>query len=430
MVKRRPLFILGGISPGITRTSVSSVYELCSQNGRVRRPRANHPSSSFWSTQDLLRRTFSPAKVQRQFLVTAEPSDLTEYAFWILEHAGFASSQRKASSFADVISQIARKVTGPVTQEEPTTATPIVTNSMSQEDYPINGQDALPFQYNSSPLTEFAAKPPLQLVCGVHMVPHPDKAYRGGEDAYFTSEDFNAAGVADGVGGWSNQGIDPGLFSRQLMVGAKEAIEEIGMRDAVRCLAWAYQKTYAQGSSTACLLILDGDERMLRGANLGDSGILVLRGTDVIYRSSEQQHYFNCPYQLGSESNDTANSAVRIAVAVQEGDLVIMATDGLWDNLYDHEVIKMCEEEATKDGDSDKPFTQALAEKLVLRAHQVARSTFRQSPFSVKARQAGYRFFGGKVDDVTVVCCSIVGADQLSPSSPPLEPLAVVDGGR
>mmetsp|Transcript_13203 Transcript_13203/g.22210 ORF Transcript_13203/g.22210 Transcript_13203/m.22210 type:complete len:443 (-) Transcript_13203:747-2075(-) len=76
MVKRRPLFILGGISPGITRTSVSSVCELCSQIGLVRRPRANHPSSSFWSTQNRLRRTFSPAKVQRRFLVTAE---FTEY---------------------------------------------------------------------------------------------------------------------------------------------------------------------------------------------------------------------------------------------------------------------------------------------------------------------------------------------------------------
>jgi len=46
------------------------------------------------------------------------------------------------------------------------------------------------------------------------MIPHPDKAHRGGEDAYFNSTLMLA--IADGVGGWNNQGVDPSKYSRFL----------------------------------------------------------------------------------------------------------------------------------------------------------------------------------------------------------------------
>jgi protein phosphatase PTC7 len=46
------------------------------------------------------------------------------------------------------------------------------------------------------------------------MIPHPDKAHRGGEDAFFASNHLLV--IADGVGGWSSQGIDPANYSRFL----------------------------------------------------------------------------------------------------------------------------------------------------------------------------------------------------------------------
>ncbi len=46
------------------------------------------------------------------------------------------------------------------------------------------------------------------------MIPHPEKAHKGGEDAYYVSS--NILAVADGVGGWADQGIDPGLYSKKL----------------------------------------------------------------------------------------------------------------------------------------------------------------------------------------------------------------------
>lgn len=52
-----------------------------------------------------------------------------------------------------------------------------------------------------------------------------------------------------------------------------------------------------QGSCTACIVMLDGST--LRASNLGDSGFLVLRNSQIVFQSPTQQHQFNFPYQLG-----------------------------------------------------------------------------------------------------------------------------------
>lgn len=43
-------------------------------------------------------------------------------------------------------------------------------------------------------------------------IPHDEKKFKGGEDAYAISP--NLIAVADGVGGWADRGVDPGLFSK------------------------------------------------------------------------------------------------------------------------------------------------------------------------------------------------------------------------
>ena len=54
---------------------------------------------------------------------------------------------------------------------------------------------------------------------GSYMIPHPSKKYKGGEDAYVAAHDLMV--VADGVGGWARSGVDPGLFSKQLVADFK-----------------------------------------------------------------------------------------------------------------------------------------------------------------------------------------------------------------
>ena len=45
-------------------------------------------------------------------------------------------------------------------------------------------------------------------------IPHYKKRERGGEDGWISAE--NMIAVADGVGGWNNRGVDPGIFTREL----------------------------------------------------------------------------------------------------------------------------------------------------------------------------------------------------------------------
>jgi protein phosphatase PTC7 len=44
------------------------------------------------------------------------------------------------------------------------------------------------------------------------MMPHPEKEFKGGEDASAASQLMIA--VADGVGGWAESGVDPALYSK------------------------------------------------------------------------------------------------------------------------------------------------------------------------------------------------------------------------
>ena len=110
---------------------------------------------------------------------------------------------------------------------------------------------------------------------GSYMIPHPEKAYKGGEDSLSARSNFMA--VCDGVGGWANRGIDTGRYSKQLM---RFMVEEYAKDpdDLPReILARADQRTTTLGSSTAVIAILDHNTGELRTTNLGDSGYMILR---------------------------------------------------------------------------------------------------------------------------------------------------------
>jgi len=59
------------------------------------------------------------------------------------------------------------------------------------------------------------------LEAGAGMIPHPAKADRGGEDAFFICQRGYAMGVADGVGGWAEVGCRAGR--RGIVGGGVEA---------------------------------------------------------------------------------------------------------------------------------------------------------------------------------------------------------------
>lgn len=56
------------------------------------------------------------------------------------------------------------------------------------------------------------------------MIPHPEKAYKGGEDAAYV--DPGVLVVADGVGGWASRGVDPAIYSKNLVRNVKNLWRE------------------------------------------------------------------------------------------------------------------------------------------------------------------------------------------------------------
>lgn len=60
----------------------------------------------------------------------------------------------------------------------------------------------------------------------------------------------------------------------------------------------------------------------------GDSGFIVVRGGQIVLRSSPKQHFFDCPLQFGSypehvDDTDTADDAEIYQLPVLPGDVII-----------------------------------------------------------------------------------------------------------
>ena len=186
--------------------------------------------------------------------------------------------------------------------------------------------------------------PDLRLVAGVSMIPHIDKVEKGGEDACCVcTRGMGSIGVADGVSGWAEEGIDPAEYSRTLMRFASEALESGPYPqgpDAREVIRYAHESTVMPGSSTVCVAVMKPGAK-LQVANLGDSGVRVVRDGRVVFASAAQQHMFNMPYQLSHpsiiQSPDDADSADVTVLDIKVGDIIVLATDGLYDNVFDDE---------------------------------------------------------------------------------------------
>jgi len=159
----------------------------------------------------------------------------------------------------------------------------------------------------------------------------------------------------------------------------------------------------------------DGGLMRLRIANLGDSGLLVYRPStdDVLFRSMEQQITFNTPRQLGTGSNDRPECAESVTVEVEEGDLVILATDGLFDNLYDPEILRILQDTAADR--YDPVALQLKAQALAEGAHERSLDPQYFSPYCLKEMEffGSQRSLGGKEDDISVVVARVLSANPV-----------------
>ena len=217
-------------------------------------------------------------------------------------------------------------------------------------------------------------------------------------------------------------------------------------------LKTSFEKTKSIGSSTACVCTLE--ENSLRVANLGDSGFLYLRydpslgAYSLVEKSKEQQHSFNAPYQLANlpgklcggrkkksfckdrpEDSDLYKYQIWLR---PNPDLIILGSDGLFDNVYIREILRIVNKYCFKikpkasdsiASDSDQPFEKAdaleIAKRLASKAYQASISEECTSPFGEKYNELlrkdhtfssklnDEEWKGGKQDDISVVVAFI-----------------------
>ena len=301
-------------------------------------------------------------------------------------------------------------------------AAALLSSTLSADDLPLTGSCGI------AKVTAF------ETPSHVHPTPEPAGLLgQAGEDAFFIAANGCAWGIADGVGGWaSHPGANSALYSRTLMSYALKKATEIGVGKPslpstptpLAILESAYEETRLHniiGSTTACVVTWDPQQQRVSYANLGDSGLLLIRAPPSsapsppsrppYERSVERQHSFNCPYQLGHSSRDRPRDAAVAEFDVSDGDLLVLYSDGLVDNLSPTEIIRIVDEFASHPPAqplpssplpaSSPPSLDALARLLCDRAHAAARDPKRDTPFSRNCRQAGKWYQGGKMVSIT-----------------------------
>lgn len=288
------------------------------------------------------------------------------------------------------------------------------------------------------------------LACGVSKT-HPLKNPQRNEDAFIVSK--QVIGVADGVGGIADEipGVNPSHLPRELMERCKQIsflrqldpqAFEHEMKEILRRWGIEYDEEewtsfvlirswldcQHWGATTALLVSIE--DGVMSAAQYGDSCFMLLRkrgksqkaGWKIMYRSPPQCHTFSCPHQLtrkplkGMQDYTAADvqwDADLIftppRMQLKLGDLIIAGSDGLFDNLFDAEILSL----AGSHGPMPSRSPEELANVLWAKAVEFGASKEKCTPWA----QATHKEFGappkgGKPDDITVVVAHVVHEDE------------------
>ncbi len=286
-----------------------------------------------------------------------------------------------------------------------------------------------------------------------------------GEDSFYISaqerqrdNQYVSFGIADGVGGWVEEAaIDPSVFSKALCAGAQEAFVKTVDPHPLDLMEESYQDLLTggdenAGGSTAVFLVLDRLTGRLETANLGDSGYLIIRKHQVMFRSNAQRFGVSAPFQLslppswlktqGATPMFGCNDSFVTSHTVQAGDIIIVGSNGLFDNMFDHEILNVSKVFMSQIYERHPTYYTALLEswagmaappptsymtKALLNDMRTAMVNMSfaltevselfamhrkgETPYSKVVQSAGYPYEGGRVDDITVVAVYVHPTD-------------------
>jgi len=293
---------------------------------------------------------------------------------------------------------------------------------------------------------EYQKNKPLCFSARSYQQTHPAKVRMGYKDADATLTSPMLLGVCDGVSQLEEFNMDPSLLPNELLRTCEELAmmqlmpdQPISPQDAYRgpisLLKEAYEETESYGSTTVLLAALDNGTRihgklhpMIAVLSIGDCELLMLRRTngrqsdlEAVFHTEMQRIDYNVqtPLQLArvdgriDEDFDESialeviekGSAVH-CVSAYEGDILVLGSDGVFDNLFLDEIVEICNDilQPSKTGEfvpMPPSMLSQVAQRIVKDSHMKSdaqNGQFLDTPIGK----------GGKVDDTSVVVAEIV----------------------
>mmetsp|Transcript_101690 Transcript_101690/g.283101 ORF Transcript_101690/g.283101 Transcript_101690/m.283101 type:complete len:419 (+) Transcript_101690:113-1369(+) len=295
---------------------------------------------------------------------------------------------------------------------------------------------------------EYQKNKPLCFSARSYQKTHPGKMRNGHKDADATLASPMLLGVADGVSQLEEFGMDASELPNELLrsceyLGMSQLIPNrpVNPQDAYRgpvsLLKEAYEETESLGSTTVLLAILDNSTKihgklhpMVAVLTIGDCELLMLRRLQG--RQSQLQAVFHTEMQRIDGHVQTPLQLARVddrvdpefdeelaleviergsavhCVSAYEGDIIVLGSDGVFDNLFLDEVVDICNEALhppKKPGafvPTQPPVLSQIARRIVEESHAKSRvgrgGLLPETPIGR----------GGKMDDTSVVVGEVV----------------------
>jgi len=272
---------------------------------------------------------------------------------------------------------------------------------------------------------------------------HPQKACRGQKDADATLCSPMLVGIADGVSQIEDFGIDASELPNELL----NAVEELAVSQLlpgqetdeycgpVTMVRDAYEATECLGSTTILTAVMDNSTKihgklhpMIAVCSIGDCEIVILRRTpegrlNVVFHTEMQRIDGNAqsPLQL-ARVDDTIDPDFDESIAIEviergsavhcvsafEGDIVVLGSDGVFDNMFVDEILAICEEMSggvqigKKFRAVDRHTLGQMSRRIVMASHaktqRLPSGQYPQAPIGQ----------GGKIDDTSCVVAQVV----------------------
>lgn len=289
---------------------------------------------------------------------------------------------------------------------------------------------------------QYQKNKPLCFNAKAYQKTHPQKAKKGQKDADATLCSPMLVAIADGVSQIEEFGIDASELPNELLNNVEElAVSQLlpGQETEEYCgpitlMKDAYEATECLGSTTVLTAIMDNSTKihgklhpMIAVCSIGDCEILILRrGPDghlqSVFNTEMQRIDGNAqsPLQL-ARVDDTVDPEFDPSIAIEviergsavhcvsafEGDIVVLGSDGVFDNLYIDEIVGICEQHVPPRpaGSKFEAVSRSILGQIAIRIVAESHAKTQPGPCGWASTPIGQ---GGKIDDTSCVVSQVV----------------------